>query len=117
MTRQEIALNVAIRAIARSGADGAAIAPNTQLASIVPAYLRSGKPRVAYWLNHSIKGLNVTVSDLHEWLTVSMVIDNIASRLNLAPNLYRCSDPIEPHYYLELGNGLCEIDNTPLTTV
>src|SRR5712692_8087763 len=125
MTREQIAATVAARALQRAGASPdltlrLALAhdrSNQRLSVVVPAYERTGKASIVYWLNHAVKGMDVSADDLNAVATWNDLVAAVVRRLSASPLLFRCTDGYEVHFYAEWDTGTCRIDGTPLEQI
>ena len=125
MTREQIAATVSARALQRAGASPdlafrLALAhdpPNQRLSVVVPSYERTGRASILYWLNHAVKGLELSADDLNGVATWNDLVAAVVRRLMASPLLFRCTDGYETHFYADLDTGTCRIDGTPLERI
>src|SRR5438105_524773 len=124
MTREQVAMTAAARAMRRAGASAdllyrLALTQESahKLSVLVPTYDRTGKAAIVYWLNHGISGLGVTRDDLRDVTTWGDLVGAVTRKLVAAPLIFSCTDAQEVHFYTDWGAGTCRIDGTPLEHV
>ena len=125
MTWEQIAATVSARALQRAGASPdlafrLALAhdlSNQRLSVVVPSYERTGRASILYWLNHAVKGLELSADDLNAVATWNDLVAAVIRRLMVSPLLFRCTDGYETHFYADWDTGTCRIDGTPLERI
>ena len=75
--------------------------PNQRLSVVVPSYERTGRASILYWLNHAVKGLELSADDLNAVATWNDLVAAVIRRLMVSPLLFRCTDGYETHFYAD----------------